>query len=75
MYFGEASVLNQARKFVSEVHKLASKYNVNFFVVTDGASGYSNKGNPVVKYHRECQIKFEKENGFDPDEDWSNKED
>ena len=39
--------------------------------MTDGASGTSNKGNPAVRHARECQIQWEKEHGFDPDEDWS----
>lgn len=63
--------LDTARKFVSEVGKLAKKYNANYFVVTDGASGTSNSGNPAVKHARDCQIEWEKKNGFDPDEDWS----
>lgn len=63
--------LDTARKFVNDVGKLAKKYNANYFVVTDGASGISNQGNEAVRYHREKQIEWEKENGFDPDEDWS----
>ena len=65
--------VDTARKFVSDVQKIAKKYDANFFLVTDGASGYSNgngKSNPAVKNARNCQIEWEKENGFDPDEDW-----
>ena len=61
-----------ARKFVHEVGNLAKKYDANYFIVTDGASGTSNNGNPAVKNARDAQIKWEKEHGFDPDEDWSN---
>lgn len=60
-----------ARKFVSEVDKLAKKYDANYFIVTDGASGTRNSGNPAVRNAREAQIKWENEHGFDPDEDWS----
>ena len=61
-----------ARMFVRDVAKLAKKYNANYFIVTDGASGTSNNGNPAVKNARDAQIKWEKEHGFDPDEDWTN---
>lgn len=56
---------------MSDVGKLAKKYNANYFIVTDGASGTSNNGNPAVKHARDTQIEWEKQNGFDPDEDWS----
>lgn len=61
-----------ARMFVRDVAKLAKKYNANYFIVTDGASGTSNNGNPAVKNARDAQIKWEKEHGLDPDEDWTN---
>lgn len=60
-----------AREFVQKVGKLAKKYDANYFIVTDGASGISNNGNPAVKHARDAQIEWEKKNGFDPDEDWS----
>ena len=63
--------VDTARKFVSEVKELAKKYDANFFIVTDGASGIRNNGNPAVKNARDAQIEWEKKNGFDPDEDWS----
>ena len=66
--------LSTARKFVSEVGKLAKKYDANYFIVTDGASGVHNNGNPAVKHARDCQIEWERKNGFDPDEDWSKTE-
>lgn len=68
--------VSTARRFVSDVRELAKKYDANFFVVTDGASGYSNgngKNNPAVKNARAQQIEWEKKNGFDPDEDWEKK--
>mgnify|MGYP000519633769 CR=1 FL=1 len=63
----------EARKFVADVRKIAKKYDANFFIVTDGASGYNNgpNSNPAVKNARDQQIEWEKKNGFDPDEDWS----
>jgi pyruvate/2-oxoacid:ferredoxin oxidoreductase alpha subunit len=61
----------KARQFCSEVRKLAEKYNLPFFVVTDGASATSNNGCAAVKNARESQIKWELENNFDPNEDWS----
>ena len=68
--------VSTARRFVSDVRELAKKYDANFFVVTDGASGYSNgngENNPAVKNARAQQIEWEKKNGFDPDEDWEKK--
>ena len=62
-----------ARKFVREVEKLAKRYDANYFIVTDGASGIHNNGNPAVKNARDAQVKWEKKNGYDPDEDWSDK--
>lgn len=62
--------IKTARKFVNDVGKLSKKYNANYFIVTDGASGIHNNGNPAVKNARDAQIKWE--NGGDPDEDWSN---
>ena len=64
--------IKTARKFVNDVGKLSKKYNANYFIVTDGASGIHNNGNPAVKNARDAQIKWENENGGDPDEDWSN---
>lgn len=60
-----------AREFVHKVGELAKEYDANYFIVTDGASGIHNDGNPAVRNAREAQIKWEKENGGDPDEDWS----
>ena len=68
------SLIN-ARKLCNEVRKIAKKYNANFFFVTDGASAYSNgngENNPAVKSMRVAMDELEKENGFNPDDDWSN---
>ncbi len=64
--------VQEARKFVQEVGKLAKKYDANYFVVTDGASGTNNNGNPAVKVARDAVAKWERENGFDDKEDWRN---
>ena len=65
-----------ARKFMSEVAALAKKYNVPVFAVTRGASITRHDGdNPCepVYLARQNQIEWEKENGFNPYEDWSKK--
>ena len=66
--------LNKTRKFCLEVKELAKKYNLPFFVVTDGASTTSNNGCVAVKNARDNHINWEKENGFDPYEDWGKKD-
>lgn len=71
VYLEACKNLAEARKFVSEVGKIAKKYNANYFIVTDGASGISNNGNEAVSHARKSQIEWEKKKGFDPDEDWS----
>ena len=60
-----------ARRFVEEVSQLALKYGLNYFVVTDGASGISNSGNPAVEHARKCHTEWEMANGIDPEHDWS----
>lgn len=60
-----------ARKFCEEVRELANKYNLPFFVVTNGASATSNNGCAAVKNARDKHILWEKENGHNPYEDWS----
>ncbi len=62
----------QARQFIMEVSQLAKKYNLNYFVVTDGASGIDNTNNPAVEHARKCHTEWELVNGIDPDHDWSN---
>ena len=60
----------KAREFWMEVKNLAKKYDLPFFVVTDGASLTSNNNCSAVKNARDAHIKWEKENGYDPFEDW-----
>lgn len=67
--------LDNARKFCLEVKTLAQKYNLPFFVVTNGASATSNNGCTAVKNARDSHIEWEKKNGYDPYEDWSKNED
>lgn len=65
--------LNKVRNFIREVDKLAKKYGVNYFIVTDGASKINNNGNPAVKHARDCHIEWELQHGSDPYEDWGKK--
>ena len=67
--------LTHARKLCNAVRKLARKYNANYFFVTDGASSYSNgngKYNPAAKEMRDHMDDWERNNGFNPDDDWTN---
>lgn len=64
--------LERARKFCQEVRILAKKYDLPFFVVTDGASATENDVCEAVKVARDNHINWEREKGFNPDEDWSN---
>ena len=63
--------LDYVRAFISDVLNMAKERGLNCFVVSDGASGIRNNGNPAVRNARECQIKWERSHGYDPDEDWS----
>ena len=47
-----------ARKFCLEVKELAEKYNLPFFVVTDGASATNNNGCEAVKNARDNHKKW-----------------
>lgn len=64
-----------ARKFIREVAMLAEKYNLNFFIVSDGASAISNTNNAAVEHARKCHMEWEKKNGIDSEHDWSEEED
>ena len=68
---GESNDLAKARQFCADVRTLASKKNLPFFVVTNGASAYSNDGNDAIRHARDMHIEWEKTHGEDPDEDWS----
>ncbi len=63
--------VDRAREFCKEVKELAKKYDLSFFVVTEGASAVSNNNCEAVRVARDNHIKWEQENGFDPFEDWS----
>jgi len=60
-----------ARNFVAEVQALAAKYNLPFFVVTQGASAISNNNCDAVEHARKAHIDWEIKNGIDPYHDWS----
>ncbi len=64
----------KAREFCKEVKKLAEKYDLSFFVVTEGASCISNKGCEAVKVARENHVKWELSHGHNPYEDWEKEE-
>lgn len=63
----------KARAFCEDVKELAKKYNLSFFVVTEGASLVINNECEAVKNARDSHIKWELEHGYDPYEDWSDK--
>ena len=62
--------LTQAQKFCSEVKKLAEKYQLSFFVVTEGASAIVNQDCEAVEHARKSHIEWEKEHGIDPNHSW-----
>ncbi|MDE6284782.1 MAG: hypothetical protein K2M17_03475 [Bacilli bacterium] len=62
--------VEKARAFCKEVKELAEKYNLSFFLVTEGASVINNNGCEAVHNARVCHEKWEEEHGFDPKEDW-----
>ena len=66
--------LEKAREFCFKVKQLAKEYHLSFFVVTEGASAISNNHCEAVKHARDCHIAWEKQHGFDPDEDWMAKD-
>lgn len=67
--------LKEARELAVKVRELAGKYNANFYFVTDGASATSNSGNPAVKVARDAVAKWERDNGYNDKEDWSDNPD
>ena len=66
--------LEKAREFCFKVKQLAKEYHLSFFVVTEGASAISNNHCEAVRHARDCHIAWEKQHGFDPDEDWMDKD-
>lgn len=61
----------KARQFCLEVTDLAKKYDLSFFVVTEGASAINNTDCEAVKNARDNHKKWELEHNFDPDENWN----
>ena len=61
----------KARKFINEVQNLAAKYDLPFFVVTEGASAISNDNCDAVEHARKAHINWEIKNGIDPYHDWT----
>ena len=59
------------KQFLEEVKELANEYNLDFFIVTEGASAYTNHGNPAIKNARKAHIEWELEHDIDSEEDWS----
>ena len=62
----------KARQFIAEVQKLAVKYDLPYFIVTDGASAIGNNGCDAVDHARKAHVEWELQNGIDPEHDWSN---
>ena len=62
--------LTKAQEFCQEVKKLAQKYNLPFFIVTEGASATFNKDCEAVAQARQAHIQWEKEHGIDPNHSW-----
>ena len=62
--------INEAKNFCLDVEKLALKYNLPFFVVTDGASMTRNENCEAVLNARQKHVEWEKKHNIDSDEDW-----
>lgn len=61
----------KARAFCKDVQRLGKKYGLSYFFVTEGASCTMNNGNPAVRNARLKHEEWERNHGYDPDEDWS----
>ena len=59
-----------ARQFVQEVKMLAEEYELDFFIVTAGASAYSNHNTPAVRNARKAHVEWELKNNINSDENW-----
>ena len=53
--------------------KISKKYNLEYFFVTEGASSTKVENCGAVRNARNNHIEWEKENGYNPNEDWSEK--
>ena len=62
--------LTKSQQFCLDVKEIAKKYNLSFFVVTEGASATINKNCPAVEHARKSHIQWEKENHINPEHNW-----
>lgn len=65
--------VEKARELCTKVKDICNEYGMDFFFVTEGASVTHCTGNSAVRHARECQKEWERNNGFDPGEDWGKK--
>ena len=63
--------LTKAQEFCAEVKKLAQKYNLPFFVVTEGASATYNNNCEAVANARKAHIKWEEEHNINSNDSWA----
>lgn len=63
--------MTKAQEFCKEVADLAKRYDLPFFLVTDGASITVNNDCEAVKVARENHIKWEQSQGINPKHDWA----
>lgn len=70
-YILEKEVQMKERNFLKEVKQLANKYNLDFFIVTEGASMTSiNHNTEAVRVARKNHVDWELKNNFDPNHSW-----
>lgn len=60
----------RAQEFCLKVKKLAERYKLPFFIVTDGASATVNANCEAVAHARKSHIQWEKKHQIDPNHDW-----
>lgn len=65
-----ADKISTSRRLAKEVKELASKYDLEFFFVTEGASCCHIKENEAIRNARREHEKWEIKHGFDPKEEW-----
>ena len=63
-------VQTKAQKFCAQVKKLAQKYELPCFAVTEGASATLNQNCEAVAHARRAHIQWEKEHKIDPNHSW-----
>ena len=62
---------DKAREFCSKVKELAKTYDLEFFVVTEGASATNCTKCEAVKNARDNHKIWEEKHNFDSKEDWA----